>query len=100
MRSRERDCPSAQQRAIARRRRENTLRIGLRPIGKPLDRPPDPTVACAPHFYPDRFLKLVLPQADSNIGAGGGGHRRPKGAAFSNEVAGRSLGMGNGILFV
>ena len=28
---------------------------GLRPIGKPLDRPPDPTVACAPHFYPDRL---------------------------------------------
>ena len=28
MRSRERDCPSAQQRAIVRRPRENTLRIG------------------------------------------------------------------------
>ena len=31
---------------------------GLRPIGKPLDRPPDPTVACAPHFYPDLFRGL------------------------------------------
>ena len=26
---------------------------GLRPIGKPLELPPDPTVMCAPHFYPD-----------------------------------------------
>lgn len=26
---------------------------GLRPIGKPMERPPDPTVAGAPHFYPD-----------------------------------------------
>ena len=26
---------------------------GLRPNGKPLDRPPDPAVMCAPHFYPD-----------------------------------------------
>jgi hypothetical protein len=35
-----------------------TTGAGLRPIGKPLDRPPDPTVACAPHFYPDRFKGL------------------------------------------
>jgi hypothetical protein len=35
-----------------------TTGAGLRPIGKPLDRPPDPTVACAPHFYPDRFKEL------------------------------------------
>jgi len=27
---------------------------GLRPIGKPMEKPPDPTVAGAPHFYPDR----------------------------------------------
>ena len=26
---------------------------GLRPSGKLLDRPPDPAVMCAPHFYPD-----------------------------------------------
>ena len=26
---------------------------GLRPIGKPMEKPPDPTVAGAPHFYPD-----------------------------------------------
>ena len=70
-----------------------TTGAGLRPIGKPLDRPPDPTVACAPHFYPDRFLKLVLPQADSNIGTGDDGHRRSTGAAFSNEVDGRLLAI-------
>ena len=27
---------------------------GLSPSGKLLDRPPDPAVMCAPHFYPDR----------------------------------------------
>ena len=26
---------------------------GLRPNGKLLDKPPDPAVTCAPHFYPD-----------------------------------------------
>jgi hypothetical protein len=45
-----------------------TTGAGLRPIGKPLDRPPDPTVACAPHFYPNRFLKLPLPQASLSLG--------------------------------
>ena len=35
-----------------------TTGAGLRPIGKPMDLPPDPTVACAPHFYPDRFRGL------------------------------------------
>ncbi len=28
---------------------------GLRPNGKLLDRPPDPAVTCAPHFYPDHM---------------------------------------------
>ena len=27
--------------------------VGLRPIGKPMERPPDPTVQRALHFYPD-----------------------------------------------
>jgi hypothetical protein len=26
---------------------------GLRPIGKPMDSPPYPTITRAPHFYPD-----------------------------------------------
>src|SRR6202163_875199 len=29
------------------------LGAGLRPIGKLMEMPPYPTVACAPHFYPD-----------------------------------------------
>ena len=31
---------------------------GLRPIGKPLELPPDPIVIDAPHFYPDRHCKI------------------------------------------
>ena len=31
-----------------------SMGAGLRPNGKLLDRPPDPAVTCAPHFYPDR----------------------------------------------
>jgi hypothetical protein len=31
-----------------------SMGTGLRPNGKLLDRPPDPAVTCAPHFYPDR----------------------------------------------
>jgi hypothetical protein len=30
-----------------------TMGAGLRPNGKRLDKPPDPAVTCAPHFYPD-----------------------------------------------
>jgi hypothetical protein len=30
-----------------------SMGAGLRPNGKLLDKPPDPTVMCAPHFYPD-----------------------------------------------
>ena len=30
-----------------------SMGAGLRPSGKLLDKPPDPTVMCAPHFYPD-----------------------------------------------
>ena len=36
---------------------------GLRPIGKPMDSPPYPTITRAPHFYPDyiiAFWYLVL----------------------------------------
>jgi len=32
---------------------------GLRPIGKPLDLPPYPTIMRALHFYPDSFLKFL-----------------------------------------
>lgn len=31
-----------------------SMGAGLRPNGKLLDRPPDPAVTCAPHFYPDQ----------------------------------------------
>ena len=34
---------------------------GLRPSRKLLDRPPDPAVTCAPHFYPDLWLKHRKP---------------------------------------
>ena len=34
---------------------------GLRPTGKPLDPPPDPTAACAPHFYPDHRIEVRRP---------------------------------------
>jgi hypothetical protein len=30
-----------------------SMGAGLRPNGKLLDKPPDPAVTCAPHFYPD-----------------------------------------------
>lgn len=30
-----------------------TMGAVQRPIGKPMELPPDPTEACAPHFYPD-----------------------------------------------
>ena len=30
-----------------------SMGAGLRPSRKLLDRPPDPAVTCAPHFYPD-----------------------------------------------
>lgn len=32
-----------------------SMGAGLRPNGKLLDRPPDPAVTCAPHFYPDHL---------------------------------------------
>jgi len=32
-----------------------SMGAGLRPNGKLLDRPPDPAVTCAPHFYPDHM---------------------------------------------
>lgn len=37
------------------------LGAGLRPIGKPMELPPDPTVACAPHFYPDHMREQLKP---------------------------------------
>src|SRR5208282_2860767 len=33
------------------------LGAGLRPLGKPMESPPYPTIACAPHFYPGRCAK-------------------------------------------
>ena len=36
------------------------LGAGLRPIGKLMEMPPYPTVACAPHFYPDREITKAL----------------------------------------
>jgi hypothetical protein len=33
-----------------------SMGTGLRPNGKLLDRPPDPAVTCAPHFYPDLII--------------------------------------------
>jgi hypothetical protein len=41
------------------------LGAGLRPIGKPMELPPDPTVACAPHFYPDLFRGLSTVETSS-----------------------------------
>jgi len=35
------------------------LGAGLRPIGKPMDSPPDPSRLRAPHFYPDRLAVAV-----------------------------------------
>lgn len=32
---------------------------GVRPGGNPLDKPPDPALACAPHLYPVPFRALV-----------------------------------------
>jgi hypothetical protein len=37
------------------------LGAGLRPIGKSMDSPPDSTVACAPHFYPDHMRERLKP---------------------------------------
>ena len=31
-----------------------TMGAEQRPIGKSMELPPDPTEACAPHFYPDQ----------------------------------------------
>src|SRR5229473_796174 len=36
-----------------------SMGAGLRPNGKLLDRPPDPAVTCAPHFYPDQTLPRI-----------------------------------------
>ena len=36
--------------------------VGLRAIGKPMEQPPNPKTASAPHFYPDpHFINLGLP---------------------------------------
>src|SRR3990167_1611904 len=39
---------------------------GLRPIGKPTDSPPYPTITRAPHFYPDSQCGTAL-AADVNL---------------------------------
>jgi hypothetical protein len=47
--------PSGMKRGACR-----TVRVtgaGLRPIGKPMDMPPDPTMLCALHFYPNHTVK-------------------------------------------
>jgi hypothetical protein len=36
-----------------------SMGAGLRPSGKLLDKPPDPTVMCAPHFYPDPIQRSL-----------------------------------------
>ena len=41
---------------------------GLRPIGKSMESPPSPTIAGAPHFYPDHVRPV--PAADSTKLAG------------------------------
>ena len=38
-----------------------SMGAGLRPNGKLLDRPPDPAVTCAPHFYPDHLREALKP---------------------------------------
>ena len=38
-----------------------SMGAGLRPNGKLLDRPPDPAVTCAPHFYPDHMREKLKP---------------------------------------
>ena len=38
-----------------------SMGAGLRPNGKLLDKPPDPAVTCAPHFYPDPQGAVVTP---------------------------------------
>ena len=65
-----------------------SMGAGLRPNGKLLDRPPDPAVTCAPHFYPDQtsmhrsMTMLLETRAGHGVGhdpirSGYGGRRPP-----------------------
>ena len=70
------------------------LGAGLRPIGKLMELPPDPTEACAPHFYPDLQLRNASP---TEVAVGIFVMRRPslnvgKANALREETGNRTLG--------